>query len=127
MINAKQRIVQNVITHSSPKEASHKVREIGQLRRAKMHASCLIEDIDSKNALTPTLRELLEASLTLQTISTKILAAYLHRSPAKIRAEFQQILNILGDDSKHSSFRTPKDKDFLSSGPSRCKKVGKCS
>ena len=80
----------------------HKVREIGQLRRAKMHAACLIEDMDNKNALSPSLRELLEASLTLQTISTKILAAHLHRSPATIRTEFQRILAILGEHNKHS-------------------------
>lgn len=83
-------------------EASHDIREIGQLRRAKLHASCLIEDMDNKNALTPALRELLEASLTLQTISTKILATHLHRSPATIRSEFQRILAILGEHSRHS-------------------------
>ena len=83
-------------------EASHKVREIGQLRRVQMHASCLIEDMDNKNALTPALRELLEASLTLQTTSTKIIAAHLHRSPATIRSEFQRILAILGEHSRYS-------------------------
>jgi hypothetical protein len=82
---------------SETQETHYQVREIGQLRRAKMHASCLIEDIDKKDALTPALRELLEACLTLRTTSTKTLAAHLHRSPATIRAEFQQILAILGE------------------------------
>jgi len=82
-------------------EVRHKVREIGQLRRAKMHTSCLIGNLDIKSALSPALRELLEASLTLQTTSTKILAAYLKRSPATIRIEFLRILSILGERSRH--------------------------
>lgn len=88
----------------SAQEVHHKVRETGQLRRTKMHVSCLIEDMDNKNTLTHTLRELLEASLTLQTTNTKILAAHLHRSPATIRTEFQRILTILGEHNKHSFF-----------------------
>lgn len=88
--------------HLKAQEASHKIRETGQLRRAKMHASCLIEDINNKNALTPALCELLEASLTLQTTSTKILASHLHRSPATIRTEFHRILAILGEHNRHS-------------------------
>lgn len=84
-------------------EANHRVREVGQLRRAKMHISCLIDDLDIKNVLTPTLRELLEASLTLQTTSTKILAAYLKRPPATIRAELLKILSILGERGSHLS------------------------
>ncbi len=79
----------------SANEYSYKSREIGQLRRAKMHLSCLIKDID-KALLTPALYELMEASITLHTTSTKILAAYLKRSPALIRTEFQRILAILG-------------------------------
>lgn len=81
----------------SAQGASYKVSEIGQLRRAKMHMSCLIESIDNNNSLTPSLRELLETSLVLETTSTKVLAAYLHRSPATIRAEFQRILSIIGE------------------------------
>jgi|GEM_PF-5035749 len=88
---------------SGTREANHKIREIGQLRRAKMHISCLIDDLDIQHALTPTLRELLEASLTLRTTSTKILAAYLKRSPATIRTEFLKILSILGERGKHLS------------------------
>lgn len=84
-------------------ETHCQVREIGQLRRAKMHASCLIEDIDKKGLLTPALRELLEASLTMRTTSTKMLAVHLHRSPATIRAEFLQILAILGEHNRQFS------------------------
>jgi len=79
----------------------HKVRGIGQLRRAKMHISCLIDDLDIKNEMTPALRELLEASLVLQTTSTKILAGYLKRSPATIRSEFLRILSILGERGRY--------------------------
>ena len=93
MIKVEQREDQNDITYLSPQE----VRETSQLRRIKIHVPRLIDDIDKKNALTPALRELVEASFTLQTISTKILAPHLHRSPATIRADFLRILSILGD------------------------------
>lgn len=79
----------------------HKVRGIGQLRRAKMHVSYLIDDLGIKNEMTPALRELLEASLVLQTTSTKILAGYLKRSPATIRSEFLRILSILGEHDRY--------------------------
>lgn len=103
----------------------HKVRGIGQLRRAKMHVSYLIDgfnrpqyfylrslrakmhisylidDLGIKNEMTPALRELLEASLVLQTTSTKILAGYLKRSPATIRSEFLRILSILGEHGRY--------------------------
>lgn len=55
-------------------------------------------EMDSKNKLTPALRSLLEASIILQTTSTKILAAYLKRPPSTIRTEYQQLLAILGGD-----------------------------
>lgn len=115
MINVGQRKNQNDITHSGPQEANHEIREIGQSRRAKMHASCLMENLNNKNLLTPALRELLEASLILQTTDAKVLAAHLHRSPAIIRADFQRILTILGDNDRHSASRTTKDEDFLCS------------
>jgi len=114
MINVEQRKTQNNI-HLSPQEVSHKVCETGQLRRAKMHVSCLVEDMDNKNALTPSLRKLLEASLFLRTTSTKVLAAYLHRSPATIRGEFQRILSILGNYGRRSSLRAIEDEDCLHS------------
>ncbi len=80
-----------------------------------MHMSCLIEDIDNKKILNPSQCELLETSLILQTTSTKFLAAHLHRSPATLRAEFQQILSILGDYGKRSALRSTEGKDFLRS------------
>ena len=55
MINVEQRKNLNDITHSGPQETNHEIREIGQLRRAKMHASCLMEGLDNKNLLTPAL------------------------------------------------------------------------
>lgn len=87
--------------HFSQQEAIHKVKEIGQLRRAKMHASCLLESIKDKSAITPDIRQLLEASLALQTTSAKTLAAHLHCSPAIVRANFQRMLTILGDHGKY--------------------------
>ncbi len=80
-----------------PREASHNVREVGQLRQGKMHTSCFMDGLSNKKALTPALRGLLEASLILRTTSTKILAFHLHRSPVTIRNEFRQILTIIGD------------------------------
>jgi len=114
MINVEQRKTQDNI-HLNEQKIGHKINETGQLRRAKMHVSCLVEDIDNKNALTPSLRKLLEASLLLQTTSTKILAAYLHRSPATIRGEFQRILSILGNNGRCSSLHATEDEDCLHS------------
>ena len=51
MINAEQRKTQDNI-HLNQQKISHKIYEIGQLRRAKMHASCLVEGLDDKKALT---------------------------------------------------------------------------
>ena len=93
----------------SQQEAINNVLEIIQLRHAKLHVSCLLDGIDSKKLQNPALRELLEATLVLQTTSDKVLAAYLHRSPATIRAEFQRILTILGDHGRHSSLCATKD------------------
>lgn len=115
MINAEQRKNQNNITHSVSQEAKHELYETGQLRRAKMHVSCLVKDLDDKKALTPSLRKLLETSLILQTTSTKVLAAYLKLSPAIIRAEFQQILSILGNYDSRSSLHATEDEDCLHS------------
>ncbi|MDP1559171.1 MAG: hypothetical protein Q8K59_01340 [Nitrosomonas sp.] len=94
-------------------EDNPKVREIGQLRRAKMHASCLMEDMDHKCALNSAQRELLEAVLTLQTISILILASYLKRSPATIRDDFRRILAILKAHGRDSVLHQQKMKTFL--------------
>ena len=74
----------------------HPFQRVGQLRRAKMHAACLIESIDSNKTLPSSLHRLLEASLVLETTDSKTLAVYLKRSPATIRNEFQRIRTILG-------------------------------
>lgn len=102
-----------VSSYITEEKANHKFIEVGHIRRAKMHVSCLIEDIDNKNALTPALRTLLEASLILQTTSAKVLAAHLHRPPATIRAEFQQILSVLGNRIRDSESRTTEYEGFL--------------
>lgn len=99
-ISVKSRKIQDSIDLET-EGIRHKVRGIGQLRRAKMHVSYLIDDLGIKNEMTPALRELLEASLVLQTTSTKILAGYLKRSPATIRSEFLRILSILGEHGRY--------------------------
>ena len=45
MINVEQREKHDDLIRLGPQQTLHKVREIGQLRRAKMHVSCLVEDI----------------------------------------------------------------------------------
>ena len=82
--------------HLNKQKDYHQFHRIGQLRRAKMHAACLIESIDSNKALPLPLHQLLEASLVLDTTDSRILAVYLKRSPATIRNEFQRIRTILG-------------------------------
>lgn len=86
----------NVNNPLSKQKNNRPFYEAGQLRRAKMHAARLIETIDNKKMLTPVLYRLLEASFVLETTDTKILAAYLKKTPAAIRLEFQKICEILG-------------------------------
>ena len=81
--------------HLNQQKGSEPFHRIGQLRRAKMHAACLIESINSNKTLPPSLHRLLEASLVLETTDSKTLAAYLKRSPTTIRNEFQRIRTIL--------------------------------
>ena len=89
--------IQHNINHQlNRRKNNSRFYETGQLRRAKMHAARLIETLDGKKLLAPFLRELLEASFTLETTDTRILAAYLKRSPASIRSEFQKICATLG-------------------------------
>ncbi len=114
MINAEQRKTQDNI-HLNQQKISHRIYETGQLRRARMHASCLVEDLDDKKTLTPSLLKLLEISLILQTTNTKILAAYLHRPLVTIRADFQRILSILGNYGSRSSLRATEVEDCLHS------------
>lgn len=84
------------VDHLEKQKSNHPFHRTGQLRRAKMHAACLIESIDSNKVLPPSLRRLLETSLVLETTDSKILAVYLKRSPATIRNELQRIRTILG-------------------------------
>lgn len=83
-------------------KANHKFIETGQVRRIKLHAARLIDDIDDKKSVSPALYHLLEASLVLKTTDSKILAAYLKRSPAIIRTEFQSIRTILAECQRNS-------------------------
>ena len=82
--------------HLNKQKDNSQFHETGQLRRAKMHAAHLIEAIDHKKALNPSLHRLLEASLVLETTDSKILATYLKQPPATVHSEFQRIRTILG-------------------------------
>ena len=96
-------------------KAHHKFIETGQVRRAKMHAARLIDVIDGKKLISPssTLHQLLEASLLLETTDSKILAAYLKRSSAIIRTEFQKIRTILGKYHRNSKASADLAKESL--------------
>jgi hypothetical protein len=96
MINKKKRIIQDSIIYLNLLNNDNMARKTGQFRRAKIRASCFIKGMNNKDVLTPTLRELLEARLALQTTNTKILATKLRRSPATIGTQLQQIHTILG-------------------------------
>ena len=89
-------------------KSNHSFYEAGQLRRAKMHAARLIEAIDNKKMLSPTLYRLLEASFILETTDARILAVHLKKTPAIISTEFQKICEILGQ-----SHDTQTDPHFL--------------
>lgn len=71
--------------------------ETGQLRRAKMHAARLISDFDNRKILPPSLLQLLEASIILETTDSKVLATLLKRKPAAIRADLQKICHLLAE------------------------------
>lgn len=70
--------------------------ECGQMRRAKMHASCLIDSIDGYKTLPQGLQRLVEACFVLETTDSRVLAAYLKQTPAMIRTDFQKICVLLG-------------------------------
>lgn len=101
----KQHRIQNnlkVNDYLSEWKTKHKFIEAGQLRRTKMHAARLIDTIENMKVASLTLHQLLEASIILETTDPNILAAYLKRSPAIIRAEFQRIRTVLGEFQKNS-------------------------
>jgi hypothetical protein len=68
---------------------------------------------DRQNPLTPALRKLMEACLILKTTDAKTLAAYLHRSPATIRTEFQRILAIMNVHCRYGALKTAEDEGWL--------------
>lgn len=68
---------------------------------------------NSKNPLTPALRKLMKTCLILKTTDAKILAAYLDRSPATIRTEFQRILAIMNVHCRYAALKTAEDKGWL--------------
>lgn len=73
------------------------VYETGQLRRARMHVARLIGDFDNKKILSPSLLQLLEASIILETTDSKVLATLLKRKPAAIRTDLQKICHLLAE------------------------------
>ena len=68
--------------------------------------------------LTPALRRVLEASLTLCTTDAKTLAVYLNRSPATIRTEFQRILRAMNVHSRYAALRA-EERGLLRAGGQR--------
>lgn len=70
-------------------------------------------DRESKNSLTPALRKLMEACITLKTTNAKTLAAYLNRSPATVRTEFQRILEIMNVHCRYSALKAAEDEGWL--------------
>lgn len=113
MINVKPLATQDNILLSS-QEAILKLREIGQLRRAKMHTSCIIKNIDDKSTSTPTLCKLLETSLIFETKSTKILAGHLFHSSGNIFDEYQRLLMILDCYSRRSALHATTEDSLYS-------------
>jgi len=68
---------------------------------------------DEKKPLTPALCKLLEACLILKTTDAKSLAAYLNRSPATIRTEFQRILVLMNVHCRYAALKTAEDEGWL--------------
>lgn len=84
-------------TIRKPEQHCQHVYETGQLRRAKMHVARLISDFDSRKILSPSLLQLLETSIILETTDSKVLALRLKRKPAAIRADLQKICYLLAE------------------------------
>lgn len=82
--------------HNKPEKCQH-VYETGQLRRARMHAARLISDFDNRKILPPSLLQLLETSIILETTDSKVLATVLKRKPAAIRDDLQKIGHLLAE------------------------------
>jgi DNA-binding NarL/FixJ family response regulator len=55
----------------------------------------------------------METCITLKTTNTKTLAAYLGRSPATIRTEFQRILAIMNVHCRYSALKAAEDEGWL--------------
>lgn len=70
-------------------------------------------DANSKKPLTPALCKLIETCITLKTTNAKTLAAYLDRSPATIRTEFQRILAIMNVHCRYSALKVAEDEGWL--------------
>ena len=88
-------------TNPSHLHGKHESREhgyeTGQLRRARMHVARLIGDFDNRKILLPSLLQLLEACILLETTNSKVLADRLKRKPAAIRADLQKIGHLLAE------------------------------
>jgi len=86
----------DAVKATSGRRNGHSFYECGQMRRAKMHAACLIDSIDGYKALPQGLQRLVEACFVLETTDSRVLAAYLKQTPAMIRTDFQKICVLLG-------------------------------
>ncbi len=70
-------------------------------------------DGSRKKPFTPALRKLMETCITLKTTNAKTVAAYLDRSPATIRTEFQRILEIMNVHCRYSALKVAEDEGWL--------------
>lgn len=68
---------------------------------------------NNETPLTPALHKLMEACLILKTTDAKTLAAYLDRSPATVRTEFQRILAILNVHCRYAALKAAEDAGWL--------------
>ena len=68
---------------------------------------------NNKTPLTPALHKLMEACLILKTTDAKTLAAYLDRSPATVRTEFQRILAILNVHCRYGALKAAEEEGWL--------------
>jgi DNA-binding NarL/FixJ family response regulator len=66
-----------------------------------------------KNLLTPALRQILEACLTLKTTNATTIATHLNRSNATIRTEFQRILAIMDVHSRYAALKKAEEEGWL--------------
>ncbi len=72
-------------------------------------------------SLPPALSKLLETCIVIRTTNTKILAAYLCRSPATIRTQFQRIFVLMNVHCRYEALRKAEEQGWVRCG---CRQSG---